>query len=82
MYLRNFLFVLYRFLLHSFLIECIIGIQPSPSIFILRRGTALSLDKISEIDAFASRLARLLLCAGHGTNSVGDSPTTGSYRQV
>lgn len=24
----------------------------------------------------------LLLCAGHGTNSVGDSPTTGSYRQV
>ena len=21
-------------------------------------------------------------CAGHGTNSVGDSPTTGSYRQV
>ena len=60
MYLRNFLFVLYRFLLHSFLIECIIGIQPSPSIFILRRGTALSLDKISEIDAFASRLARFL----------------------
>ena len=21
-------------------------------------------------------------CAGHGTNSVGDSPTTGIYRQV
>ena len=21
-------------------------------------------------------------CAGHGTNSVGDKPTTGSYRQV
>ena len=21
-------------------------------------------------------------CAGHGTNSVGDSPTTDSYRQV
>lgn len=23
-----------------------------------------------------------LLCAGHGTDSVGDRPTTGSYRQV
>ncbi len=22
------------------------------------------------------------MCAGHGTNSVGDKPTTGSYRQV
>lgn len=61
MYFRNFLFVLYRFLLHSFSIECIIGIQLSPSIFILRRETAVSLDKISEIDAFASRLARFYL---------------------
>ena len=24
----------------------------------------------------------LFWCAGHGTNSVGDSPTTDSYRQV
>ena len=24
----------------------------------------------------------LLMCAGHGTNSVGDKLTTGSYRQV
>ena len=24
----------------------------------------------------------ILRCAGHGTDSVGDSPTTGSYRQV
>ena len=23
-----------------------------------------------------------LLCAGHGMSSVGDKPTTGSYRQV
>ena len=23
-----------------------------------------------------------IMCAGHGTNSVGDKPTTGSYRQV
>ena len=23
-----------------------------------------------------------LLCAGHGTNSVGNKPTTGIYRQV
>ena len=27
-------------------------------------------------------VAAFILCAGHGTNSVGDSPTTGSYRQV
>ena len=24
----------------------------------------------------------LLVCAGHGMSSVGDKPTTGSYRQV
>ena len=24
----------------------------------------------------------LILCAGHGMSSVGDKPTTGSYRQV
>ena len=24
----------------------------------------------------------LLMCAGHGMSSVGDKPTTGSYRQV
>lgn len=28
------------------------------------------------------KTSSFLLCAGHGTNSVGDSPTTGSYRQV
>lgn len=27
-------------------------------------------------------LKNFLLCAGHGTDSVGDRPTTGSYRQV
>ena len=26
--------------------------------------------------------ALLKLCAGHGMSSVGDKPTTGSYRQV
>ena len=24
----------------------------------------------------------IFMCAGHGMNSVGDKPTTGSYRQV
>ena len=37
-------------------------------------------------DFFVSKkpcvLHGLYKCAGHGTNSVGDSPTTGSYRQV
>ena len=27
-------------------------------------------------------LASFILCAGHGMSSVGDKPTTGSYRQV
>ena len=26
-------------------------------------------------------ISSFVMCAGHGTNSVGDRPTTGSYRQ-
>ena len=32
------------------------------------------------IDSFEKRI--FILCAGHGMSSVGDKPTTGSYRQV
>jgi len=35
-----------------------------------------------EVRAAVSDLAALKLCAGHGMSSVGDKPTTGSYRQV
>ena len=28
------------------------------------------------------QVGNLTLCAGHGMSSVGDKPTTGSYRQV
>lgn len=33
-----------------------------------------AVDKVKKSTAFR--------CAGHGTNSVGDKPTTGIYRQV
>ena len=32
--------------------------------------------------AVAFLATAILMCAGHGTNSVGDKLTTGSYRQV
>lgn len=35
----------------------------------------------SEI-SICQRHILIFMCAGHGTNSVGDKPTTGSYRQV
>lgn len=37
--------------------------------------------RLSDREAYASFVA-FASCAGHGMNSVGDKPTTGSYRQV
>lgn len=38
--------------------------------------------KFTELNQKSSKELFFLLCAGHGTNSVGNKPTTGIYRQV
>ena len=39
-------------------------------------------SRIWSIEKAKSYFFASFKCAGHGTNSVGDKPTTGSYRQV
>ena len=48
-------------------------------LFLTSSNLTLNGQYINEENGFRSLLFE---CAGHGANSVGDSPTTGIYRQV